>query len=163
LFSINYSRRGSAFVVRRRLLCALLFPLSLVLRLYPDFPFVRQPHKRARIARSGSNRRCSPITNSPSFQIRSMRTTSLTSESAIKNADCGMEKRCLPSPAVWLPTSVFQSYDCRVSFGQATGRFFASILSYLLLCVGVLMVAWTARRQGLHDMMAHTLVIKNAV
>jgi uncharacterized RDD family membrane protein YckC len=33
----------------------------------------------------------------------------------------------------------------------------------LLLCVGDLMVAWTARRRGLHDMMAHTLVIKNAV
>jgi uncharacterized RDD family membrane protein YckC len=74
-----------------------------------------------------------------------------------------MEKRCLPSPAVWLPTSLLKSYDGRVSFGQMTGRYFASILSYLLLCVGVLMVAWTARRQGLHDMMAHTLVIKNAV
>jgi uncharacterized RDD family membrane protein YckC len=48
----------------------------------------------------------------------------------------------------------------RVSFGQATGRYFASILSYLLLCVGVLMVAWTARRQGLHDMIASTLVVK---
>jgi len=50
----------------------------------------------------------------------------------------------------------------RIAFGQATGRYFASILSYLLLCVGVLMVAWTDRRQGLHDMMAHTYVIRNA-
>ena len=53
--------------------------------------------------------------------------------------------------------------DCdggRLSFGQATGRYFASLLSYLLLCIGVLMVAWTARRQSLHDMMANTLVIK---
>jgi uncharacterized RDD family membrane protein YckC len=50
----------------------------------------------------------------------------------------------------------------RISFGRATGRFFASCLSALLLCVGFLMIAWTQRRQGLHDFMANTLVVKNA-
>jgi uncharacterized RDD family membrane protein YckC len=50
----------------------------------------------------------------------------------------------------------------RITFGQATRRYFTSLLSFLLLCIGVLMVAWTGRRQGLHDVMASTLVIKNA-
>jgi uncharacterized RDD family membrane protein YckC len=48
----------------------------------------------------------------------------------------------------------------RISFGRATGRYFASFLSYFLFCIGVLMIAWTARRQGLHDMIAGTLVVK---
>jgi len=49
----------------------------------------------------------------------------------------------------------------RISFGRATGRYFASYLSALLFCVGFLMIAWTHRRQGLHDFMAHTVVAKN--
>lgn len=48
-----------------------------------------------------------------------------------------------------------------ISFGRATGRYFASLLSAVLLCVGFLMIAWTQRRQGLHDFMANTLVVKN--
>ena len=50
----------------------------------------------------------------------------------------------------------------RISFGQATGRYFASLLEVLTLGVEVLMVAWTARRQSLHDIVANTLVLKNA-
>jgi uncharacterized RDD family membrane protein YckC len=50
----------------------------------------------------------------------------------------------------------------RISLGRATGRYFASLLDALTLGVGVFMVAWTARRQSLHDMIANTLVIKNA-
>lgn len=49
----------------------------------------------------------------------------------------------------------------RISFGRATGRYFASFLSAALLFVGFLMIAWTQRRQGLHDFMANTLVVKN--
>jgi len=47
----------------------------------------------------------------------------------------------------------------RVSFGQATGRYFAFLPSGMFL-IGCLMIAWTARRQGLHDMIAKTLVVK---
>jgi uncharacterized RDD family membrane protein YckC len=46
----------------------------------------------------------------------------------------------------------------RISFGRATGRFFAKILSSLILNIGFIMVAFTDRKQGLHDMLAHTLV-----
>ncbi len=49
----------------------------------------------------------------------------------------------------------------RINFGRATKRWFASFLSTWLLCVGFLMIAWTQRRQGLHDFMANTLVVKN--
>lgn len=45
-----------------------------------------------------------------------------------------------------------------IGFGQATGRFFAKILSGLILGIGFLMVAFTQRKQGLHDLMASTLV-----
>lgn len=46
----------------------------------------------------------------------------------------------------------------RISFARATGRHFAKIISALLLCVGFIMAGFTARKQGLHDMIAETLV-----
>lgn len=49
----------------------------------------------------------------------------------------------------------------KISFGRATGRFFAMILSGLILCIGFLMIAFTERKQGLHDMIAGTYVIKD--
>jgi uncharacterized RDD family membrane protein YckC len=50
----------------------------------------------------------------------------------------------------------------RISFGRATGRFFVKLLSGLTLGIGFLMVAFTERRQGLHDMVASTLVLKRS-
>jgi uncharacterized RDD family membrane protein YckC len=47
----------------------------------------------------------------------------------------------------------------RISFARATGRYFGKILSGLILCIGFLMVAWTEHKQGLHDIMAGTLVV----
>jgi len=47
----------------------------------------------------------------------------------------------------------------RLSFMRATGRYFAKIISYVTLGVGFLMVAWTQRKQGLHDLIAQTLVL----
>jgi len=46
----------------------------------------------------------------------------------------------------------------RISFGRATGRHFAKILSGLVLCIGYIMVGITERKQGLHDILAGTLV-----
>ncbi len=48
----------------------------------------------------------------------------------------------------------------RIGFGQATGRYWGMIVSALILCVGFMMAGWTQRKQGLHDIMAHTLVVK---
>jgi len=47
----------------------------------------------------------------------------------------------------------------RISFGKATGRYFAKILSAIILYIGFLMVAFTDKKQGLHDMLANTLVV----
>jgi uncharacterized RDD family membrane protein YckC len=48
----------------------------------------------------------------------------------------------------------------RIGFGRATGRYFAEILSSLSLGVGYAMVAFTKRRQSLHDLIAGTLVVR---
>ena len=48
----------------------------------------------------------------------------------------------------------------RISFLRATGRYFAKILSALILLIGFIMVAFTEKKQGLHDMLASTLVVK---
>lgn len=48
----------------------------------------------------------------------------------------------------------------RISFLNATGRYFAKILSGMIFCIGYIMVGFTERKRGLHDMMASTLVIK---
>jgi len=46
----------------------------------------------------------------------------------------------------------------RISFARATGRHFAKWLSTLILWIGFIMVGFTDRKQGLHDMLAGTLV-----
>ena len=48
----------------------------------------------------------------------------------------------------------------RISFGRATGRHFARIISGMIMNIGYIMVAFTDRKQGLHDMIAGTLVMK---
>jgi len=48
----------------------------------------------------------------------------------------------------------------RISFGRATGRYFAQILSGMICFIGFIMVAFTEKKQGLHDMLAGTLVLR---
>jgi uncharacterized RDD family membrane protein YckC len=48
----------------------------------------------------------------------------------------------------------------RISFGRATGRFFAKIISALILWIGFIMAGFTEKKQALHDMIAGTLVIR---
>lgn len=47
----------------------------------------------------------------------------------------------------------------RISFLKATGRYFAKILSGLLLGIGFIMAAFDQRKQSLHDRLAKTVVI----
>lgn len=49
----------------------------------------------------------------------------------------------------------------RISFLRAVVRYFAKILSAAILLIGFIMVAFTARKQGLHDLIASTLVLKS--
>ncbi len=48
----------------------------------------------------------------------------------------------------------------KISFGKATGRHFGKIISGLILFIGYLMVAFTDKKQGLHDQMANCLIMK---
>jgi uncharacterized RDD family membrane protein YckC len=48
----------------------------------------------------------------------------------------------------------------RISFGRATGRYFAKYLSTLILGIGWLMAGFTEKKQALHDMIAGTLVLR---
>jgi len=48
----------------------------------------------------------------------------------------------------------------RLSFGRASGRFFAKILSSMTFNIGYLMAGFTQKKQALHDMVAGTLVVK---
>jgi len=49
----------------------------------------------------------------------------------------------------------------RISFGTATGRYFAKIVTGLVpLALGYIMAGFTERRQALHDMIASTLVLR---
>lgn len=47
----------------------------------------------------------------------------------------------------------------RIGFGHALGRWFAAALNYITFYIGYMMAGWTGRKQGLHDMVAGTLVV----
>lgn len=47
----------------------------------------------------------------------------------------------------------------RISFGRATGRFFAEMITGMTLGIGYVMIAFTQKRQALHDVIASTLVV----
>ncbi len=48
----------------------------------------------------------------------------------------------------------------RISFGRATGRHFAKIISRIILRIGFIMAGFTRKKQALHDMMSDCLVVK---
>ena len=48
----------------------------------------------------------------------------------------------------------------RISIGRAVGRYFAKILSAVILCIGFIMAAFTQKKQALHDLIAGTLVVR---
>jgi uncharacterized RDD family membrane protein YckC len=50
--------------------------------------------------------------------------------------------------------------DQRVSFGRATGRFFAKIITSYTFFIGYIMAGFTEKKQALHDMIASTLVLR---
>ncbi|MGG4434515.1 RDD family protein [Priestia megaterium] len=48
----------------------------------------------------------------------------------------------------------------RISFGRATGRYFSKFISGIACYIGYIMVSFTQKKQGLHNMIAGTLVFK---
>lgn len=47
----------------------------------------------------------------------------------------------------------------RISFGRASARWLAKILSGLILGIGYIMIGFTERKQGLHDLIDNTYVV----
>ena len=47
----------------------------------------------------------------------------------------------------------------KIDFGRATVRHFSKIISGVILGIGYIMASFTQKKQGLHDMIAGTLVI----
>jgi len=58
---------------------------------------------------------------------------------------------------------VTDQFGQRIGFGRATGRYFGAFLSQFLFLIGYMMAAFTPRKQALHDIMAGTLVVFDAV
>lgn len=48
----------------------------------------------------------------------------------------------------------------RITFGQATGRYFGRFISTIILFLGFFMMLWDNLHQCLHDKMAGTLVVE---
>lgn len=48
----------------------------------------------------------------------------------------------------------------RIGFGRATGRFFAKMLSYIIVYIGFIMAGLTNRKRALHDYIAETYVVR---
>jgi uncharacterized RDD family membrane protein YckC len=48
----------------------------------------------------------------------------------------------------------------RLSFGQATGRYFGKMISGFMLTVGYWLAGFTEKKQALHDIIANCLVLK---
>ncbi len=59
-----------------------------------------------------------------------------------------------------LGLKVTDEYGQRISFARASARYFSKILSRMILLIGYIMVGFTQRKQGLHDMIAGTLVVR---
>jgi uncharacterized RDD family membrane protein YckC len=48
----------------------------------------------------------------------------------------------------------------KITFKDATVRFFSKILSCIILGIGFLMIIWNKKKQGLHDKLAGTIVVR---
>jgi uncharacterized RDD family membrane protein YckC len=49
----------------------------------------------------------------------------------------------------------------RVTLGRAVGRYFAKVLSAMILCIGYIIAAFDAQKRGLHDMICDTRVVRS--
>ncbi|MGM1021583.1 MAG: RDD family protein [Bacillota bacterium] len=54
---------------------------------------------------------------------------------------------------------VVDEFNQRLSFGRASARHWSKFISAIILCIGFIMTAFTARKQALHDLIARTYVV----
>ena len=60
---------------------------------------------------------------------------------------------------IFLKIKVTDLEGKRINIFKAILRYFLKFLSVVLIGIGLLMILWTDRKQGLHDLIAKTLVI----
>jgi uncharacterized RDD family membrane protein YckC len=74
---------------------------------------------------------------------------------------CGMESSPLQATLGKLAVGIYVTdlEGQRVSFGKATGRYFAKMISGLILGIGFIMAGYTDKKQALHDKIAKCLVL----
>lgn len=64
------------------------------------------------------------------------------------------------TPGMMILSMQIVAYDGKkISFWRASARFLASYLSWMICGIGYLMIAFTPRKQALHDYISKTLVI----
>ena len=51
----------------------------------------------------------------------------------------------------------------RITFGRANGRFWSKAISLYSLLIGFILIAFTKRKQGIHDIIASTVVLKKSM
>ncbi len=54
---------------------------------------------------------------------------------------------------------VIDTKQQRISYWRSTGRYFSKMLSAVIMCIGYFMIAFTKKKQGLHDILAETTVV----
>lgn len=59
-----------------------------------------------------------------------------------------------------LRLKVTDDFGNRISVARSTGRFFAKMLSAMASYIGFIMIAFMDRKRGLHDVIAHTQVLR---
>lgn len=55
---------------------------------------------------------------------------------------------------------IIDEYGVRISFGRASLRYFSRYISTAVLMIGYIMTGFTPKKQALHDIIAHTYVVK---
>ena len=68
-------------------------------------------------------------------------------------------KQATPGMMV-LGIKIYDEQFQRVGFWRLALRYFATILSGIILCIGFFMIGWTRRKQGLHDIIVRTIHLK---
>jgi uncharacterized RDD family membrane protein YckC len=70
--------------------------------------------------------------------------------------EAGRYQATIGKRAMGLIVTDLEGYQ--ISFGRATGRYFAKCLSSMTLGIGYIMAGFTQKKQALHDMVASTIV-----
>lgn len=70
--------------------------------------------------------------------------------------EAGQYQATIGKRAMGLIVTDLEGYP--ITFGRATGRYFAKGLSSMTLGIGYIMAGFTPKKQALHDMVASTMV-----